>query len=250
MDGVGVSAALVVSAALPGNPGNNDYVARAVAACPGRLYQLADVDSRWSESYHRPGAAARLAEVCDRLSPAGVSHYLEARNDGWLRSPEGRAFFAAADRRRLAVGLAASPDWFADIRSAAAAVPGTPVLLNHLGLVMLHHDGVAAGLDIVRQGASQPNLIVKVSGYYYGNERPWDYPFRDRLTIVRAFYETWGPRRMAWASDFPASAPHITYRQSLEVVREHADFIDPVDLPLVLGGTMGAVLDGTWLDER
>ena len=55
---------------------------------------------------------------------------------------------------------------------------------------------------------------------------------------------------MAWASDFPASAPHITYRQSLEVVREHAGFIDPVDLPSVLGGTMGAVLDGTWLDRR
>jgi predicted TIM-barrel fold metal-dependent hydrolase len=240
----------VVSAAFPGDPGNNDYVAGAVAACPGRLYQFADVDSRWSESYHRPGAAARLAEVCDRLSPAGVSHYLKARDDGWLRSSEGRAFFAAANRRHLAVGLAASPDWFADVRSAAATVPDTPVLLNHLGLVMLHPDGVAAGLDIVRRGAGQPNLIVKVSGYYYGNDRPWNYPFLDRLMIVRAFYEAWGPHRMAWASDFPASGPHITYRQGLEVVREHADFIDPVDLPLVLGGTMGAVLDGTWAADR
>ncbi len=248
MDDAGVGAAVVVSAALPGSPGNNEYVAGAVAACPGRLYQFADVDSRWSDRYHRPGAAGRLAEVCDRLSPAGVSHYLADRNDGWLRSAEGQAFFAAADRRRLAVGLAASPGWFADILLAAAAVPETPVLLNHLGLVMLHPDGVAAGLDIVRRGAGQPNLIVKVSGYYYGHERPWDYPFRDRLMIVRAFYETWGPRRMAWASDFPASAPHVTYRQSLEVVREHAGFIDPADLPSVLGGTMGTVLDGTWRD--
>jgi L-fuconolactonase len=55
---------------------------------------------------------------------------------------------------------------------------------------------------------------------------------------------------MAWASDFPASAAHVTYRQSLEVIREHAGFIDPVDLPLVLGATMAAVLDGTWLDGR
>jgi L-fuconolactonase len=250
MDGAGVGAAVVVSAALPGDPGNNDYVARAVAACPGRLYQFVDVDSRWSEHYHQPGAAARLAEVCDRLSPAGVSHYLKARDDGWLRSPGGRDFFAAASRRRLAVGLAASPDWFAGIRSAAATVPETPVLLSHLGLVMLHPDGLAAGLGIVRQGAGQPNLIVKVSGYYYGHDRPWDYPFRDRLTIVRAFYETWGPHRMAWASDFPASAPHLTYRQGLEVVREHAGFIAPADLPLVLGGTMGAVLNGTWPDGR
>ena len=250
MDGAGVGAAVIVSASLPGNPGNNDYVARAVAACPGRLYQFADVDSRWSRRYHRPGAAARLDRVCARLSPAGISHYLEARNDGWLRSAAGRDFFSVADRRRVAVSLAASPDWFTDILAAAAAVPATPVLLNHLGLVMLDPDGVAAGLGIVRAGARQRNLIVKVSGYYYGSERPWDYPFRDRMEIVRAFYETWGPHRMVWASDYPACAPHISYRQSLEVLREHAGFIDPADLALVLGAAMGAVLDGSWLEGR
>jgi hypothetical protein len=90
---------------------------------------------------------------------------------------------------------------------------------------------------------AQPNLIVKVSGYYYGAGRPWDFPFTEHLEIVRAFYETWGPGRMAWASDYPACTPHISYRQSLEVIREHADFIDPADLALVLGGTMAAVID-------
>lgn len=250
MDAAGVDAAVVVSATLAGNLDNNEYVAGAAAACPGRLYQLVDADSRWSESYHRAGAAARLASLCDRLSPAGVSHYLAAGNDGWLRSDEGRAFFATADRRRLVVGLAAAPGWFADIREVAASFPQTPVLLNHLGLVMLHPDGVAAGLDVVRQGAGQHNLIVKVSGYYYGSAAPWRYPFAGRLEIVRAFYEAWGPRRMVWASDYPASAPHITYRQSLEVLREHAGFIAPVDLPIVLGAAMRAVLDGTWPETR
>jgi L-fuconolactonase len=267
MDAAGVDAALVVSAGIDGNPDNNEYVADAVSACPSRLYQFVDVDSRWSPSYHQAGAADRLAVVCGRLdersglaagrsdlaglaglsgrpSPAGVSHYLAASNDGWLASGEGRAFFAAASRRGLVVSLAALPTWFADIRSVAASFPATPVLLNHLGLVMLHPDGVAAALDIMRQGAGpgHDNLIVKVSGLYYGSERPSSYPFADRLEIVRAFYETWGPHRMVWASDHPASAPHLTYRQSLEVIREHATFIDSPDLPLILGGTMHSLL--------
>ncbi len=250
MDAASVDAALIVSAALPGNTGNNEYVAGAVAACPGRLYQLADVDSRWSSTYHQAGAADRLAEVCGRLSPAGVSHYLAGDNDGWLRSDEGRGFLAAADRRDLIMGLAAPPGWFPDILHAAASVPRMPVLLNHLALVMLHPDGAAAGLDLVRQGAGQHNLIAKVSGYYYGSSRPPGYPFAGRLAIVRAFYDTWGPGRMVWASDFPASAPHMTYRQSLEILREHAGFIDPADMPLILGGTMGAILDGSWREAR
>ena len=65
LDAAGVAAAVVVSAALAGNPGNNEYVAAAVAACPGRLYQFADVDSRWSKSYHRSGAVGRLAALAE-----------------------------------------------------------------------------------------------------------------------------------------------------------------------------------------
>lgn len=229
MDAAGVDAAVVVSAALDGNRDNNEYVA---AACSGRLYQFVDVDSRWSQSYHVGRAVARLAAVCDRFSPAGVSHYLADHNDGWLVSAEGRAFFAEAGRRGLPVSLAARPAWLDDICEVAVAVP---VLLNHLGL---------GGFEVVRQGARRENLIVKVSGYYYGSDRPWDYPFADRLELVRAFYETWGPHRMVWGSDYPACTPHISYRQSLEVLREHADFIAAADLPLVLGGTMSALLRG------
>jgi L-fuconolactonase len=251
LDAAGVGAAVLVSAnvdgpAGEGNAGNNEYAAAAAAACPGRLYQFADVDSRWSETYHRAGAAARLAAACDQYGPAGVSHYLAADNDGWLRSADGRSFLAAAGVREIAVSLAAPPAWFDDVCLAAASVPATPVLLNHLALVMLHPGGRPAGLDMIRRGAGQPNLIVKVSGYYYGAARPWDFPFPAQLEIVRAFYETWGPARMAWASDYPACSPHISYRQSLEVIREHADFIAPADLGLVLGGTMAAILDRSW----
>jgi L-fuconolactonase len=238
MDAAGVGTAVVVSAALAGQADNNEYAAAAVSACPGRLRQFVDVDSRWSPAYHTAGAAGRLAELTARLSPAGVSHYLAAGNDGWLRSAEGRAFFAEAGRQGLAISLAATPAWFADICELAASVPGTPVLLNHLALAMT----VSDGLDVVRHGAARDNLIVKVSGYYYGSDRPWDYPFTGQLEVVRAFYQAWGPRRMVWGSDYPASTPHITYRQSLEVLREHASFIDPADLPLVLGGTMAGIL--------
>jgi L-fuconolactonase len=229
MDSAGVDAAVVVSAALDGHRDNNEYVA---AAGTGRLRQFADVDSRWSDSYHRPGAAARLAAVADRFFPAGVSHYLNDHNDGWLVSAEGRAFFAEASRRGLPVSLAATPGWFDDICAVAATIPDTPVLLNHL----------ARGPGIIKPGAAHQNLVVKVSGYYYGSDRP--FPFPDQLELVRAFYETWGPHRMVWGSDYPACEPHISYRQSLEVISEHADFIAPADRPLILGATMSALLPG------
>jgi L-fuconolactonase len=241
MDSSGVDKAVIVSARLPGSDDNNDYGAGAVAAHPDRFLQLVDLDSRWSAEYHRPGAAARLERVVARYAPVGVSHYLGADNDGWLASEEGRAFFDVADQHRLIVSVAATPVWLSDLRLIAGAFPSVVVLLNHLAGVTLWPDGEDAGLALVLEGQDVPNLLVKVSGYYYGHPRPWDYPYRDRIKIVRAFYEKWGPRRMIWGSDFPGVLAHMSYRQSLEVLREHPP-VPGADLNGVLGETMGLVL--------
>ena len=66
MDVNGVDRAAVVCAEIERNPENNAYIAEQVARYPDRLYQIADVDSMWSPTYHRPGAAERLAAVVDR----------------------------------------------------------------------------------------------------------------------------------------------------------------------------------------
>jgi predicted TIM-barrel fold metal-dependent hydrolase len=241
MDTNGVDRAVLVSARIEGADDNNSYASGAVADHPDRFVHFVDVDSRWSTTYHRHGAADRLGKLVTELSPRGASHYLGPDNDGWLASGEARAFFSSATDARLLVSLAASPAWFADVRAVARAFPETPLLVNHLGLVMLHPDGPAAGLRLVLSDEDLPNLLVKVSGYY-GHPRPWSYPYPDRMGIVRAFYENWGPRRLLWGSDFPSALRHVSYRQALEVLREQASFIAPPDLPWILGGTLEALL--------
>src|SRR5690606_3258532 len=81
-----------------------DYVAYAVARFPDRLYQLADVDCHWSETYQRPGAADRLAAGVRRYNLRGFTHYFAPDDDGsWYLSGEGTAFLgAAADLRQIA----------------------------------------------------------------------------------------------------------------------------------------------------
>ena len=56
----GVQQATIVSAQIEHNPNNNDYIADAVRRYPSRLYQYADVDCSWSDTYHTPGAASRM----------------------------------------------------------------------------------------------------------------------------------------------------------------------------------------------
>jgi predicted TIM-barrel fold metal-dependent hydrolase len=80
MDALGVAHALVVCAAIEGNRDNVEYVAHARERYPDRLSVLADVDCTWHETYHRPGAAARLEAAAARQELVGVTHCDE---DGW-----------------------------------------------------------------------------------------------------------------------------------------------------------------------
>ncbi|GAB3601571.1 amidohydrolase family protein [Microbacterium tumbae] len=242
MDRAGVDVALVVSARIENAEDNNEYGRDAASRHPGRLLQIADLDSRFGPDYHRPGAADRLRALVDRHDPVGVSHYLAPENDGWLLSDEGLELFSVAAEKRLLVSLAVPPAWLDDLRAVAGRFPEVPFLVNHLGVVMLHPEGVDEGLRLVLDHDDIPNLLVKVSGYYYGHERPWDYPYADRLRIVRAFAESWGVGRMVWASDWPSLLPHHSYRQALQVLREHAGFLSAEDVESIQGGTAERLL--------
>ncbi|MGO9150039.1 MAG: amidohydrolase family protein [Acidimicrobiales bacterium] len=239
MDTNGVAQALVVCAAIDANADNTEYVASAAECHPGRFHVVADLDCTWSTTYHAPGSAGRLRALDDRFELAGFSHYVEERNDGWLLSDEAEALFTAAGERRLVASLAVGPAWQADLRIIARRHPDVPVLCHHLGDVRA---GDSAGLDEVVASAVVPNIYVKASGFHYASERSWDHPWTDAIAVLSRIFDAYGPGRLCWGSDFPASKRFCTFRQSLEAVRTHCGFFTPEDLHLVLGETLRGVL--------
>jgi predicted TIM-barrel fold metal-dependent hydrolase len=242
MDTNGVEEALVVCAAIEGNPDNTEYVASARERHPGRFHVLADLDCAWSTSYHAPGSADRLRAIDDRFELAGFTHYVEDRNDGWLRDDEAEALFTAAAERHLILSLAAGPAWQADLRVIARRHPDVPVLCHHLGGVRAVDGLDSAGLAEVVASAVVPNIYVKASGFHYASERGWDHPWQDAVAVLGRIFDAYGPGRLCWGSDFPASKRFCTFRQSLEAVRSHCAFFTPEDLRLVLGETLRGVL--------
>ncbi|WP_329005751.1 amidohydrolase [Kribbella sp. NBC_00709] len=242
MDSVGVDRALLINARITRSDDNNEYGAEAVTAYPDRFVHVVDLDGRWAPAYHIPGAADRLRVLVDRFRPAGVSRYLAPENDGWLRSTEGRAVFEVAAQEGLFVNFACAPSWQEDLREVAREFPTVTILVNHLAGVTLWGGGVEEALAMTLSAEELPNLLVKVSGFAYGTDRPWEYPNRQALDVVRALHDSWGSHRLVWGSDWPSVTAHLSYRQSLEIVREHAPFIDPAVLPLVLGGNLERIL--------
>jgi len=241
MDVHGVEQAAVVCAAIENNPDNTEYVAFARARYPGRLHVIADLDCTWHATYHQAGSADRLRALADRFELAGFTHYAGRENDGWLASDEADKLLAVAAERGLVMSLSSGPVWQQDLRALARRHPDVPILCHHLGGAQVGAD--PALLATLLESASVPNIYIKASGFHYACPQGWDYPWPDGVELFRQIFEAFGPERLCWASDFPASLRYTTYRQALEVFRVHSPFLGPQDLAQILGGTLAGILN-------
>lgn len=131
------------------------------------------------------------------------------------------------------------PAWQADLRDLALRHPEVAVLCHHLGDLRA---GDSDGLVELLASAAIPNIYVKASGLHYAAESAWDAPWHEALSLLQAIVEAFGPQRLCWGSDFPASKRFCTYRQSLEAVRSYCQFLSLDDLAWILGGTLRSIL--------
>lgn len=240
-----IEQATIVAAQIEHNPTNNVYVAAAVQKYMGRLHQFADVDSVWSATYHRPGAAKRMEAAVNQFNPKGFTHYISASDDGtWLNTQEGMDFFKVAAEAKLIASIACYPHHQAAIRRIAEKFPAMPILCHHMSGLKADEQPPYDKLEQVLKSSELPNIYLKLSGFaYVANEKDKaEYPYLDARWIYRRCYEKFG-KRMVWGSDYPVVSLFMTYQQSLEAFRKHCDFVSPEDKPFILGGTLNALLN-------
>jgi predicted TIM-barrel fold metal-dependent hydrolase len=240
MDRNGVDRAVLVCARIDQNPGNNDYVAGCVKRYPERLIQFADVDCSWMDSYHTPGAAARLRTAAEQYGLKGFTHYLREDVD-WFASQDGLAFFQVAADLGLIASLSLGPRWQPALRELARRYPSVPFLCHHLAGARV---GESEGLREIVASAAVPNIQIKLSGFHYASRVSWEYPYTDTRDVVRALYDAYGPERLCWGSDYPVVRFHMTYQHALEAFRTHCDFVPAAEQAQILGENLARLLAG------
>ena len=95
--------------------------------------------------------------------------------------------------------------------------------------------------DVLRS-SEVPNIYIKLSGFAYVSQSPWDYPYSDALWMVRKLYEHYGPERLCWGSDYPVVLGYMTYQHALEAFRTHCTFVSDRDKALILGENLARLL--------
>ena len=241
MDRNEVDRAVLVCARIDHNPDNNEYGAGCVRRFPDRLDMFADVDCSWSDTYQAPGAADRLRWAASAYPMKGFTHYVKGDDDGtWYLGQEGTAFFEAAQELGLIASLAVSASFQSTVAQLAERFPAVQFLCHHMAGACV---GDAERLKLITRSAGRANVYIKMSGFaYVVPEQKWEYPYHDTHDVVRGLYDSYGPDRLCWGSDYPVVRNYMTHKQSLEAFRTHCDFIPEQDRETILGPALQKLL--------
>ncbi len=77
---------------------------------------------------------------------------------------------------------------------------------------------------------------MKISAFYaFGTKHP---PYLKQIPKIKRLYETYGPRRLMWASDCPYQLENgNTYSASIALVRDRLNFLNTNDKDWILRRT-------------
>lgn len=98
-----------------------------------------------------------------------------------------------------------------------------------------HPDRLAAMTDVAMHELSAIEEVARAREEYGAAANPWDFRCPRALGFFTALLLDLGPRRLLWGTDWPPTSSHLTYRQSLEIVRSCAEGVDEESLQQVLG---------------
>ena len=96
-------------------------------------------------------------------------------------------------------------------------------------------------LELLGRLAERPNTYIHFSGQYAFSHDPYPYP--DMLPVTDFIYNTFGPNRMLWASDFPWIAEQPGYAQQLALVDHLLPNLTQAERQQITGGTAASLFD-------
>jgi predicted TIM-barrel fold metal-dependent hydrolase len=148
-------------------------------------------------------------------------------------------YFEAAQKLDVAIQVYA-PFQAPELLETAKRFPGIRFLIDHMAV---RHEEEEDNTDMFRQWAAlialaeEPNVYIKVSYFPEAAMALEAYPYPTAQRYFRELYERVGAGKLIWGSNFPPVKVACTYRQALDFVRVHCDFISPGDMKAILGET-------------
>jgi predicted TIM-barrel fold metal-dependent hydrolase len=186
------------------------------------------------ESPAAPDDLSRLVEEQGfqgvRLSPA-----VDATGD-WIRGPLMPPLWKRCRDLKVPMTILTGIGRMPDIAALAEKFADCNVVIDHMADCPADRpDQLQKLLALARY----PRVFVKVSHTWSVSKQP--YPYRDAQRQVKRLYDTFGPQRLMWGTDWPLVDTHCGYAKALAMVRDEMQFLNEEDKSWMLSRTVERV---------
>ncbi|MGA1197213.1 MAG: amidohydrolase family protein, partial [Candidatus Latescibacterota bacterium] len=183
-----------------------------------------------------PDAADQLEHLATEQGFGGIRIHLSRYGDpANLAAPNQNALWERARDLNLAFNLFGKGEDHAPIEPIIARYPEVKVVVDHIGGTVVNEPAPNPILTNLLNWAKYPNVYVKISNIHTRSKEP--YPFKDTHAIIKQVYDTYGPQRLMWGTDFPHILKTTGYQESLNLIRNELSFT-PEDLEWLLCKTI------------
>lgn len=216
---------------------DNRYMLDAIRNHPGVFSGVAVID------HDQPDLRTQMGNLYEG-GVRGYRLYATADNVAkWQTSKAIEAMFRLGSELRQAMCMLSDPEALSGIDKLCNRHPETTVVIDHFSRLGMRGPATEAEMETLCRLARYPKVYVKTSAFYaLGAKQP---PYKDLIPMIQRVIEAFGPKRLMWASDCPyqVQSPH-TYEASIELVRDHLDFLTPEERQEILRGTAERVFFG------
>jgi L-fuconolactonase len=228
MDAAGVAKSAIVQASTAYGH-DNSYVAEAIAAYPKRFTGVFSVDVLAPDAVDKMKHWIGKGFSGMRLFTTGSTMPGQAT---WFDDPRSFAAWEYAGAAGIPVCMQMTPQGFPQLRGLMERFPKVRMILDHLARPRLT-DGppYAADRDFFEL-ARYPQVYLKVTPI---NVEPKEWGKATPDTFFAAVIKAYGPSRVAWGSNFPATAGPLS--DILEKAQAAFAFASAADRDWVFGKT-------------
>jgi len=228
MDAAGVSKSAIVQASTAYGH-DNSYVAESIAAYPKRFTGVFSVDVLAPDAVEKMRYWLGRGFSGMRLFTTGSTMPGQAT---WFDDPRSFPAWEYAGKAGIPVCMQMTPQGFPQLRGLMERFPKVRIILDHLARPRLT-DGppFVADKDFFDL-ARYPQVFLKVTPI---NVEPKEWGKATPATFFGACIKAFGASRMAWGSNFPATAGPLS--EILKKAQAAFAFASPVEREFVFGRT-------------
>ena len=251
MDRVGVDMGVLQSDHIYGGT-LNEYFGECMRQYPGRFIGLAQI---WESAADQAAQHARLERaVLEQgskglyfsVEPFGLNNWQDRLDEAkyeplWnvVRKLEIPVWWFILSRRNNLI--ASYMEHVAELDRWVESHPDIPAVLTH-GIHGMDRD---RGLipDEIMTLLKRPNMHVEVLFQAFWPE----YPYPGAQEMLKRLSGEVGVDRLMWGTDMPYGVSWCTYKQALDYIRVHCDFLTQEEKGLILGGNAARMfrIEGT-----